>query len=248
MTTIVNDNKACCSLPPVEASYTPKGKYEDFVGIKTYHVGDKASETAIISIMDVFGFSPQTVQGADLLSTANAYVILPDFFDGKPLAHDVFPPDTPEKQKSIQNFFGTYGAPPPNADKVSKIVAELKAAGKSKIFLVGYCWGAKVAMISASRDPINGVLMAHPSLLQVEDAEKSLVPVAMFPSQDEDKALMSAFEAKIKEKPIGEKSVFKTYDDVPHGYAATRGDLENEPGKSQYKDVYQRMVNWVCSF
>ncbi|KZT57047.1 hypothetical protein CALCODRAFT_496717 [Calocera cornea HHB12733] len=247
MTTIVNDNKACCSLPPVEAEYTPKGEYINVAGYKSYTVGNKASKVAIISVMDVFGFAPQTVQGADLLSTSGAYVVLFDPFDGKPLAADVFmPPQTPEKQQAIQEFFSTLGAPGPAAVKVAEIVAELKGKGVEKIFLIGYCWGAKVAMISAAKDPIDGIIMCHPSMLTPEDADNCLVPVANFPSKDENAELMTTIDEKLKAKPYGDKCVFKTYDEV-HGYAAARADLTAEGPLAAYKDVYQRSVNWVKS-
>jgi len=244
----VNDNKACCSLPPVEAEYTPKGEYVDVAGIKSYTIGNKESKTAIVSVMDVFGFSAQTVQAADILSTSGAYVVLPDVLDGKPLAADTFsPPQTPEKQQAVQTFFSTIGAPAPAAEKVSKIVAELKGKGVEKIFVVGYCWGAKATMISAAKDNITGIIMYHPSLLAPEDADNCKVPVANFPSMDEDKALMSTINEKLKAK-FGDKFTEKTYDDQPHGYAATRADLKSEGPLAAYKDVYQRSLNWIKSF
>ncbi|KZO95765.1 alpha/beta-hydrolase [Calocera viscosa TUFC12733] len=232
MATIVNDNKACCSLPPVEAEYTPKGEYIDVAGLKSYTIGDKESKSAIISVMDVFGFAPQTVQAADLLSGTGAYVILFDAFDGKPLRADAFsPPQTPEK-----TFFSTVGAPGPGVEKVAKIVAELKGNGVEKIFVIGYCWGAKVAILSAATAPIDGIIMCHPSMLALEDAENCLVPVANFPSMDENVELMVGINEKLKSKPFGDKCITKTYVNEPHGFAAARAD-----------DVYQRSINWIKS-
>jgi len=249
MSTIVNDNKACCTLPPVEAEYEPKGKYIEVADLKSYTTGNAESKTVIISIMDVFGFAPQTVQGADLMSSTGAYVILPDMLEGKPLSHTAFsPPQTEEKQKAIQTFFSTFGAPPTGAGKVSKIIAELKGKGIEKIFLVGYCWGAKVAMINAARDAITGVIMVHPSMLSVEDVDNCSVPVAMFPSKDEDAELMATLKEQFEQKPYAAKCTFKTYDDQVHGWAAARADLK-EPGPlAGYKDVYMRIVDWVKTF
>jgi len=55
---------ACCKLPPVEAEYSPKGSYEKINGYKTYVTGPEDSDKAIVAIYDIFGFSPQILQGA----------------------------------------------------------------------------------------------------------------------------------------------------------------------------------------
>lgn len=54
---------ACCSLPPVQAEYTPKGSYGKLGGIKSYGVGPTDTGKAILVVYDVFGYSPQILQG-----------------------------------------------------------------------------------------------------------------------------------------------------------------------------------------
>jgi dienelactone hydrolase len=45
--------------------------------------GPQTSTRALITIYDIFGIAPQTLQGADALATAlNCLVIMPDFFEG----------------------------------------------------------------------------------------------------------------------------------------------------------------------
>ena len=58
---------------------------------------------------DIFGFFPQTEQGADILSAAlsGTKVLMPDFLKGKPWPVDQFPPETDEQKKNLQEFFGT---------------------------------------------------------------------------------------------------------------------------------------------
>jgi hypothetical protein len=50
--------------------------------------GPASSNTAILVIYDIFGYFPQTLQGADILSTADKdhsyQVFMPDFFEGQP--------------------------------------------------------------------------------------------------------------------------------------------------------------------
>jgi hypothetical protein len=55
--------KACCSLPPVQADYTPKGSYSDVNGLKSYIIGEESSKKVILVVYDIFGYSPQILQG-----------------------------------------------------------------------------------------------------------------------------------------------------------------------------------------
>lgn len=78
---IHNTNEACCSIPPVESEYKPKGSYQK-VGpfdkayvvssLRPSHspsrltipqIGDSKTH-ALICIYDIFGYWPQTEQGA----------------------------------------------------------------------------------------------------------------------------------------------------------------------------------------
>jgi hypothetical protein len=50
--------------------------------------GPAAAKKAILIIYDIFGFRPQTMQGADILAFSDPVhqyqVFMPDFFEGKP--------------------------------------------------------------------------------------------------------------------------------------------------------------------
>lgn len=80
--------------------------------------------------MDIFGFFDQTIQGADILATAddnNKYaVFMPDAFDGAPLPIDLFPPDNEDKQKKVGAFFEKNSPP----SFVPKALATVKAASE----------------------------------------------------------------------------------------------------------------------
>jgi hypothetical protein len=101
---------ACCSIPPiVSKGYDPKGKYETIGGTKTCKLlppqrftwiciladsrssdvsGPANASRGLLFVFDIFGYFPQSLQGADILATSDkdhAYqVFMPDFFDGKP--------------------------------------------------------------------------------------------------------------------------------------------------------------------
>lgn len=91
-----HQSHACCSVPTVQTgSYSGKGKYETINGQKTYVTGPAGAKTAILIIGDIFGFSHQAIQGADILtSNDNHLVLFPDWFNGQPFDHANFPPDT----------------------------------------------------------------------------------------------------------------------------------------------------------
>ena len=53
---VANSNPACCSIPPVQSDYTPKGSYKEYAGFKRVYVtGPKSSDRAIVSVFDIFG-------------------------------------------------------------------------------------------------------------------------------------------------------------------------------------------------
>lgn len=122
-----NTNKACCSIPPVQSEYKPKGSYQKVGSFEKAYVvstfsplraillirhssqiGDSKTH-ALICIYDIFGFWPQTEQGADILSStlSGTKVVMPDFLQGNPWPVDQFPPKTDEQKEKLQQFFGT---------------------------------------------------------------------------------------------------------------------------------------------
>jgi hypothetical protein len=58
--------------------------------------GPANATKAILYVFDIFGYFPQSIQGADILSTSdkdNQYqVFMPDFFDDKPADISWFAP------------------------------------------------------------------------------------------------------------------------------------------------------------
>lgn len=143
---------ACCNTPAVVSSgYKEKGEYKTVDGLKTYVTGPSSASQGILIIYDIFGFFPQTIQGADILAHADKehqyQVFMPDFFEGNPADISWYPPDTEEKGKKLGEFFQTAAAPPKTVAKVNSVISELQAknAGIKSWGIVGYCWGGKVS-------------------------------------------------------------------------------------------------------
>jgi hypothetical protein len=104
-------NEACCNIPPVVAkSYKAKGSYEEIGDMRTCKLslhlssmslpqlmhsspqkdvtGPEDATKGILFIMDIFGFTPQTLQGADILAHSDKHnkykVFISDWFKGEP--------------------------------------------------------------------------------------------------------------------------------------------------------------------
>ncbi|CDZ97055.1 Predicted hydrolase related to dienelactone hydrolase [Phaffia rhodozyma] len=243
MSSEVQTNKACCTIPPVEAEYTNKGAFETIDGIKTYVTGDKDAKNLVIYVYDIFSYTPQAFQAADLIAAGTcAKVHIPDFFDGVVPDASLFqPPFTPEKDEAKQKLFSTTAAPPPQIEKLNKMIKQAKEAGIQKVGAVGFCWGAKICFKSPDLD---AKAAFHPSLLAEEDTKDLNVPVALWPSGDEDKELMAKFEKALSTNEFASKNKYKLYEDRRHGWAAARADFKDETQKA---DFYESFVN-LCKF
>ena len=146
---------ACCNTPAVVSKgYKEKGNWTTVDGLKTYATGPSTTTQGILIVYDIFGFFPQTLQGADILAHADQehqyQVFMPDFFEGEPADISWYPPDTEEKGKKLGEFFQTTAAPPKTVEKVRSVMKELqsKHAGIRYWGVVGYCWGGKVGPFS----------------------------------------------------------------------------------------------------
>ena len=115
--------------------------------------GPSSATSAIFIIYDIFGYSPQILQGADILAHADDehhqyQVYMPDFFEGKPADLSWYPPDTKEKGEKMGAFFQGPAAPPKTAEKLPHLVAAIKEYSPKieKFGVIGYCWGGKVCI------------------------------------------------------------------------------------------------------
>lgn len=112
--------------------------------------GPADAKHAILIIYDIFGFFPQTLQGADILATSDKersyQVFIPDFFEGKPADISWYPPDNEEKGKKLGEFFAGPAAPAKTVARIPKVVDAINSqvSGLSSWGILGFCWGGKV--------------------------------------------------------------------------------------------------------
>ncbi|KAH8431651.1 dienelactone hydrolase family protein [Aspergillus melleus] len=243
-------SKACCSIPPVVAkNYQAKGEYKTINGLKTYVTGPEDATKAILVIYDIFGFFPQTLQGADILSTANTQkyrVFIPDFFEGQPADISWFPPQTDDHKAKLGNFFQTKAAPPATLSRIPGVVDEAnKLAPAGKPFdwsILGYCWGGKIAVLATGQEnkTFKAAVQCHPAMLAPDDAKSVNVPMALLASKDEDPSDVTAFGDNLS-KP----HYVETFTSQIHGWMAARSDLENDEVRKEYERGYRTALDFL---
>ena len=87
LATMSTQSKACCTVPPVVSEgYKEKGEWITINGMKTYATGPKDAKSALLVVYDIFGFFPQTLQGADILAHSDKDHQYQVFMPGKLLA------------------------------------------------------------------------------------------------------------------------------------------------------------------
>lgn len=242
---------ACCSVPPVVAKdYSQKGKYITVDGLKTYATGPSDAKKAILVVYDIFGFFPQTIQGADILAYGdkeNQYqVFMPDFFEGSPADISWYPPDNKEKGEKLGAFFKNEAAPPKTLSRIPKVLEALKGGQSSATTwgVVGYCWGGKIVNLSSQEGtPFKAAAACHPAMVDPADAEKLTIPIAVLPSKDEDKDAVSKYENNLKVKHIVE-----WFPTQVHGWMAARSDLEDPEVKKEYERGYKTLLDFFHQY
>lgn len=198
---------------------------------------------------DIFGFFPQTLQGADILATADKErkyrVYMPDLFEGQPADISWYPPTTNEHKQKLGNFFQTKAPPPKHLSKIPGILADankeaIGGHGFSSWGILGFCWGAKVANLTLGKDSaFKAGVQAHPAMLDPEDAKNVTVPIALLASKDEDPEAVRGYEQNLKVPKY-----IETYPTQIHGWMAARADLEDPEVKKEYERGYHAMLDF----
>lgn len=196
--------------------------------------GSSSAKTGVLSIYDIFGFFPQTQQGADIIASAGHLVVMPDMFEGTPLDINVYPPNTDEKKAAMQKFWVEKALPPGHIERVkTKIVPALKERFPSveKWAVIGYCWGGKVStLLSSEGTPFIASIQAHPALMDVEEAKQIVIPHLCIATADEKADVTKEYGEILKAKSgvVGEKSKVLYWGETFHGVMAARSNLKDE--------------------
>ncbi|KAI9276153.1 Alpha/Beta hydrolase protein [Sporodiniella umbellata] len=230
--------KACCSIPAVSSNYAPVGSLEEIGNLSVYTVGPKDAKKAVLVIYDIFAMHTNTKQFCDILAQHCGWkVVMPDFFRGDD-ANDRMG-DIPAMLEWLKKI-GDIEVITPDIQRVEK---HLREQGVDNAVLVGFCWGAKIAVQTTARSSFfAGASMIHPSFVDNKDAELANAPILAIPSKDE--ADMSEYMQILSKKPFGAECEHYRFDDMQHGFCAARGNFEDEENKKRATEAIQLTCNF----
>ncbi|KAG8854004.1 hypothetical protein FRB96_007867 [Tulasnella sp. 330] len=248
------------SIPPVITDgYKEKGEYKEYAGLRTYFTGPTNTGRTILVFYDIFSFFPQTMQGADIIaSSTKSLVLMPDFFRGETLDISVYPPKNDDDRKKVAAFLSTWPNPNDRMADVVTVVEALKKDGRTKLGVMGFCWGGKIAILSGATGSFEACAAIHPAMASAEAAKDMTslvapfivsadyandlkVPVALFISKDESEEEAEKFVGALSSKPFASKNVYKRYGSMRHGFAAARANFQDPEALREYEDVFVRL-------
>jgi carboxymethylenebutenolidase len=190
---------------------------------------------AIIVVPEIFGVNPGIRQKCDRLAAEGYLAAAPDLFwrfaPGVELN-----PDIPEQLQEAFSYFQQYTADDGVVD-IEHVIKAIRSgalgqAGVTKVGLVGYCLGGRLAYMAAARTDIDasvgyyGVMIdqmlneshaiANPLMLHIPTADHFVGPEAQ-----------AAIHAGLDDHP---KVTLHDYPGLDHGFAAEMGNRRNAAG------------------
>lgn len=90
-----------------------------------------------------------------------------------------------------------------------------------------------------------GASCIHPSFVDVADAEKAGAPILSIPSKDEPD--MTEYMAVLAKKPFGDKCKLVRFDDMPHGFCASRGDYTDALNAQRSNEAIKLTVDFFSA-
>ncbi|PAA84910.1 hypothetical protein BOX15_Mlig020230g3, partial [Macrostomum lignano] len=239
--------EVCCSSgSPSNNSNSGSGSIVTDSGVRNYITGSGKGR-GLVLIHDIFGLDiGQTRQFADdLAAKAEATVVMPDLFHGgEAWSLARFPP--PDKTE-----FGNWLSTTANADKAVKAILDQtvpllkqRINPSAKLALLGFCWGAKPAMLlaAAAASPFACAASAHPAFLTADLVRAVRMPIALLPASDDPD--MQKLLEELRDQPFYSRCVHRRYDGVSHGFCAARGDRNDAKQMEKILDARDTLAKF----
>ena len=203
-------------------------------------------------IYDVFGYSSQVLQGADILASRGYCVFMPDFFKGQPAPLSWMPmPDESGKEptadeESLDKFCEGPGNTDRMKEKVRILVERIQTTQPAitKWGLIGYCWGGYVSnFLLGASSPFSACVQLHAGWPGKEIAESVIVPILALNSKDEPETQYAHFKPHLKVE-----ARFEHFPTMLHGWMSARGDLQKSEVLKAFQKGYDMLVEWFDRF
>lgn len=241
----------CAKLGPlvVGSDYKPRGTSKITANGLAYYeveIGEKkAKDVAIIGIYDVMGITyPQTLQQFDRVSEAlGVKVVCPDVF-GNGADYRAAGTDDASRE-NVRDWVDRHCSFEDAKSKIIDLRETLSAEGITKFGIFGYCYGGIVAELAAHYPPPNNFLAAgsvHGATFTPENAVGVNCPFINLASKSEGdpKPYIDVLPEGIKEK-----SEYKHFVDVPHGFASSRGDWTDPVKRENAKESVEMIAAFM---
>ena len=214
------------------ATNTQFPAYDGSVQIPAYVARTAGTpKAAIIVIPEIFGVNPGIQQKCETWASEGYLALAPDIFWRFAPGIEL-DPDVPDQLQEAFGYFGQYD-PDLGVQDIEAAIRHLRGAeGVSKVGLVGYCLGGRMAYMAAARTDIDasvgyyGVMIdqmlgeshaiANPLMLHIPTADHFVGPEAQ-----------AAIHAGLDDHP---KVTLHDYAGLDHGFAAEMGDRRDEAG------------------
>ncbi|RIA90092.1 hypothetical protein C1645_823821, partial [Glomus cerebriforme] len=125
-----------------------------------------------------------------------------------------------------------------------KVIEHLRSEyGVENLGYGGFCWsGIMGLMICRIKDFDACILIHYGPIKPPEVFKDSQCPIAFLPSRDD--LDPQPYIDAMKDKPFIEKCLQKRFDDMPHGFAGTRGDFRDELNSKRVNEVIEISVKF----
>ncbi|KAJ3354641.1 hypothetical protein HDU91_005750 [Kappamyces sp. JEL0680] len=251
----------CCGQGFIDSG-EPQGSVETIAGVSCYvsAAADGQTKECVVIATDIFGYTlPNVRLIADSFASAGYHAVVPDMFKGSEAPSDVMESRDKLTTGTLLEKMGAFAyiawllpgflwrnSFVKNKVDIDVVLKELRVQGATKIALLGYCWGGKVAVLCGREDLADVVVAAHPGRLQFPEDINLLQKPTLFILSEKDRELTPERQTEIIEllRSKGPQYDGETYPGVDHGFAV-RGN-ENDPHvKEQRVKAYERSLSFV---
>ncbi|EJD50872.1 alpha/beta-hydrolase [Auricularia subglabra TFB-10046 SS5] len=244
----------------------PTGLSTRLAGLDVYEAlpPNKSKARAVLFITDIFGWTlPNARLLADELATQGGlFVVVPDFFQGDPIPHDMLntivprkPDDVSALDKAKNTALATAAFAPwltrhreavarPLIDNVVKALRddpEVKSIGA-----IGFCWGGRYAMLLAADGTVDAIVANHPSLVSLPSEVEAIKKPVQINIGDKDAMVDDAGIKTFRDVLSKKSDVLSEVNVFPgavHGFTV-RGDLEEPLEREQKEKATQNAIRW----
>lgn len=248
--------QGCCPTDRTAAAstveYEAKGRKYLLNSMEVYTVGPENASRVLVLVYDIFGWHYNNFELADTVASAkNWRVVIPDLFRGAPWPASHFPPRGKAQCADFSNFLSSQANTVQRCLDVKAVIdglqKETSSGDASKapgIYILGFCWGAKVAALVNDFPGVKAIAGAHPSFLDATDALDVAVPTLWLPTMDDDLTdyLAGLDSAKKSQKDF--VFIDESFRDMFHGFLAARGDWTDEFQRTRASQAIKTLVGF----